>query len=326
MSFVEYEKTVVFNDGIIKKSENLTQQNSTNQDNSLLKKELSHYRSSLKNAVANQNVEKNNTFNNMFITSTSERVVPRGEITNNINNQSNLLQQNSSIKSKSDNIDVENEIQTTLSPISNQSLGVADSSQNFVLTENSNFPSQDSIIIPHNVHIQPVQKVGIPTIKKVASMEIMELLPVQHFADKAHEYISSKTQGNGTVRMVLQPEELGTVIVRYSTLNSDTQLQIQVDSQQTKQIIESQLPQLKDQFGKQGMQLDSVEVTVRKKEEEMSHNSQYSSHNRQGQSQQEQESRQQFTRSFKYAADARKSQTTVNYTTSAFNRIFQSQR
>ncbi|GEM_PF-2307962 len=326
LSFVEYEKTVVFNDGIIKKSENLTQQNSTNQDNSLLKKELSHYRSSLKNAVANQNVEKNNTFNNMFITSTSERVVPRGEITNNINNQSNLLQQNSSIKSKSDNIDVENEIQTTLSPISNQSLGVADSSQNFVLTENSNFPSQDSIIIPHNVHIQPVQKVGIPTIKKVASMEIMELLPVQHFADKAHEYISSKTQGNGTVRMVLQPEELGTVIVRYSTLNSDTQLQIQVDSQQTKQIIESQLPQLKDQFGKQGMQLDSVEVTVRKKEEEMSHNSQYSSHNRQGQSQQEQESRQQFTRSFKYAADARKSQTTVNYTTSAFNRIFQSQR
>lgn len=85
------------------------------------------------------------------------------------------------------------------------------------------------------------------------------------------------------------------------------------------------MPQLKDQFGKQGMQLDNVEVSVRKKEEEMSNNSQYS-HNRQGQSQQEQESRQQFTQSFKYAADARKAQMTVNYNSSAFNRIFQSQR
>jgi len=169
-------------------------------------------------------------------------------------------------------------------------------------------------------------KLSAPTVKKSFEDTIVSTVPVHQFSEKTHEYISARTPSDGAVRMVLQPEELGTVIVRYATQNTDTQLQIQVDSQQTKQIIESQLPQLKEQFTKQGMQLDRVEVSVRKKEEDLSNSSQYSSNNRQGQSQQEQESRQQFTRSFKFAADARKAQTTLNYTSSAFNRIFQTQR
>lgn len=185
--------------------------------------------------------------------------------------------------------------------------------------------STTAIIQPttgHNIH----NKQSIPTIKKSFDAETMTSIPIHQFSEKAHEYISARTPSDGSVRMVLQPEELGTVIVRYATQNTDAQLQIQVDSQQTKQIIESQLPQLKEQFTKQGMQLDRVDVIVRKKEEDMSNSSQYSSNNRQGQSQQEQESRQQFTRSFKYAAEARKAQTTLNYTSSAFNRIFQTQR
>jgi flagellar hook-length control protein FliK len=313
-------------EGTIKKSENTSQQHSSKHDNNLLKKDSFSYRTSLKNSLSNNNVDKSIRFSDIMPSAVTELGnTVQTETSRLIRSNNDVPINNSAYSSKQDSPEAETELQTPLSQNSGQSLGLPDSLSHSVMPENGNSSIRGGIIMPQNLNIQAPINNGVTTMKKGTSMETTESFPVHHFAEKAHEYISAKPQGDGTVRMVLQPEELGTVIVRYSTHSSDAQLHIQVDSQQTKQIIESQLPQLKDQFGKQGMQLDNVEVSVRKKEEEMSNNSQYS-HNRQGQSQQEQESRQQFTRSFKYAADARKAQMTVNYNSSAFNRIFQSQR
>ncbi|MFN9338013.1 MAG: flagellar hook-length control protein FliK [Candidatus Kapaibacterium sp.] len=313
-------------EGSIKKSENTSQQHSSKHDNNLLKKDSFSYRTSLKNSLSNNNVEKSIRFSDIMPSAVAELGnTVQTETSRIIRSNNDVPINGSAYSSKQDSPEAETELQTSLSQNSGQSLGLPDSLSHSVMSENGNSSSRGGIIMPQNLNIQAPINNGVTTMRKGTSMETTESFPVHHFAEKAHEYISAKPQGDGTVRMVLQPEELGQVIVRYSTHSSDAQLHIQVDSQQTKQIIESQLPQLKDQFGKQGMQLDNVEVSVRKKEEEMSNNSQYS-HNRQGQSQQEQESRQQFTRSFKYAADARKAQMTVNYNSSAFNRIFQSQR
>ena len=322
----DHNSNALMVEGAIKKSENTSQDNSAKQDNHLSKKDSLSYRTSLKNSLSHDILAKSVQFSDVIAPAVSERGNTVQKESANVTRSNNDVPINNvSHSSKHDSLDAEAELQTTLSQNSGQSLAVPDTFSQSVITENNNSTSREGIINPQSVHIQTPQKSGVATIKKGNSMETTEPIPVHHFAEKAHEYINSKSQGDGTVRMVLQPEELGTVIVRYSTQSTDAQLHIQVDSQQTKQIIESQLPQLKDQFGKQGMPLDNVEVSVRKKEEEMSNNSQYS-HNRQGQSQQDQESRQQFTRSFKYAADARKAQTTVNYNSSAFNRIFQSQR
>ncbi len=153
-------------------------------------------------------------------------------------------------------------------------------------------------------------------------------VPADEFATVTHEYMRARTNENGVVRMVLQPEELGTVTVQYAVRNNEAQLGVQVENQNAKNIIESQLGSLREQFVKQGVHLEKIEVSIKKESEHSTNNnSQTFSNNDRGggTSQQEQESRQAFVRSFKYAAEARKAQTT-NYTNSAFNRLFNTNR
>lgn len=303
--------------------ENSGQNNSTNQNSGSYKRESLSKRQTLKDnqMIRGFDFEKNTreqsvTFPERHPLQKNERIiqVPDNDkfstaTTNLIDNKYAVLEEQSFVT------------QQTVQPlISHESINGVRGNE-IVETSHINTGIMQATIGQHVTN-----KLAAPTVKKSFEDTIVSTVPVHQFSEKTHEYISARTPSDGAVRMVLQPEELGTVIVRYATQNTDTQLQIQVDSQQTKQIIESQLPQLKEQFTKQGMQLDHVDVIVRKKEEDMSNSSQYSSNNRQGQSQQEQESRQQFTRSFKYAAEARKAQTTLNYTSSAFNRIFQTQR
>jgi len=159
------------------------------------------------------------------------------------------------------------------------------------------------------------------------SMDI-RTVPADEFATVTHEYMRARTNENGMVRMVLQPEELGTVTVQYAVRNNEAHLGVQVENQNAKNIIESQLGSLREQFVKQGVHLEKIEVSIKKESEHSTNNnSQTFSNNDRGgtTSQQEQESRQAFVRSFKYAAEARKAQTT-NYTNSAFNRLFNTNR
>lgn len=188
---------------------------------------------------------------------------------------------------------------------------------------------ETSAIPIRNIEQNNTVRVNQPNTPKITyNSSDIKKVPADEFAATTHEYMRTRTNENGVVRMVLQPEELGTVTVQYSVRNNEAHLGVQVENQNAKNIIESQLGSLREQFVKQGVHLEKIEVSVKKETEYTSNNnSQSFSNNERGgtTSQQEQESRQAFVRSFKYAAEARKAQTT-NYTNSAFNRLFNTNR
>lgn len=148
-------------------------------------------------------------------------------------------------------------------------------------------------------------------------------VPSDQFAVTTHEFVRARTNDDGMVRMVLQPEDLGTVTVQYTVRNNEAQLGVQVETQTAKNIIESQISTLRDQFTKQGITLDKIEVKVQSEEKNSASQQSFADGNKGGgTSQQDQESRQSFVRSFKHTAEARKAQTALNFTNSAFNRLF----
>lgn len=183
-------------------------------------------------------------------------------------------------------------------------------------TENNNqqIRAVDSINTARNTNTVQQKKTTISEPVKV---------PSDQFAVTTHEFVRARTHDDGMVRMVLQPEDLGTVTVQYTVRNNEAQLGVQVETQTAKNIIESQISTLRDQFTKQGITLDKIEVKVQSEEKNLASQQSFADGNKGGgTSQQEQESRQSFVRSFKHTPEARKAQTALNFTNSAFNRLF----
>lgn len=89
-------------------------------------------------------------------------------------------------------------------------------------------------------------------------------VPIGQFVPTTSAILRNFTASNGgSVKMILSPEALGTVVVKLTMDERQSKLVMEVESSATKSIIESQLKTLQDQLSQNGVSMDSISVNVR---------------------------------------------------------------
>lgn len=89
-------------------------------------------------------------------------------------------------------------------------------------------------------------------------------VPIGQFVPTTSTILRNFTASNGgSVKMILSPEALGTVVVKLTMNERQSKLVMEVESSATKSIIESQLKTLQDQLSQNGVSMDSISVNVR---------------------------------------------------------------
>ncbi len=93
-------------------------------------------------------------------------------------------------------------------------------------------------------------------------------IPVESFAHTTSIIVRNSPIGESSaVRLVLTPEALGTVVVQMQMNERENLLRIEVESHETRNVIEAQLPALREQFVQNGVRMDSVSVQVKQPEQ-----------------------------------------------------------
>lgn len=89
------------------------------------------------------------------------------------------------------------------------------------------------------------------------------------FKEVAYKEITSTTaqlvknmpdNSTGIARLIVKPEQLGTVFVEINIVNQKVNLNFKADSHETVKIIENQIGQLKEKLSNSGIQTDKIEV------------------------------------------------------------------
>jgi hypothetical protein len=89
-------------------------------------------------------------------------------------------------------------------------------------------------------------------------------VPIGQFVPTASTILRNFTATNGgSVKMILSPEALGTVVVQLTMNERQNKLVMEVESSATKSIIESQLKNLQEQLIQNGVSMDSISVNLR---------------------------------------------------------------
>ncbi len=71
-----------------------------------------------------------------------------------------------------------------------------------------------------------------------------------------------RQQGSTSVRMHLQPEELGQVLVQLKVVNGEVSVQVLAESAKAQALIQDNLAQLKTAFNNQGLNTQYLEVAL----------------------------------------------------------------
>lgn len=135
---------------------------------------------------------------------------------------------------------------------------------------------QQSSLEPHFQAVLGIS--GIPTTEVVTASPLEQTphvykVPFESFVPTTSTVVKNFTQNHGgTVRMVLQPEALGTVVVQVRMNDRESALKIEVESHETKNLLDATMPQLQEQLTAKGVAMDSISVSVRTVEQTPSQN------------------------------------------------------
>ncbi|MGG4034490.1 flagellar hook-length control protein FliK [Paenibacillus cisolokensis] len=93
-------------------------------------------------------------------------------------------------------------------------------------------------------------------------------IPATKFADTMNTYIVQRfditlAQGRSEARLSLSPEHLGQLEVKLTVRKGQLAAQFVTDTPMAKEMLDSQLPQLRAALQQQGLQVDSLDVTYR---------------------------------------------------------------
>lgn len=174
---------------------------------------------------------------------------------------------------------------------------VAEHSTESVVSEDAR---HKNTIRPESIHpgipLPMMPKIATPvvrTYRNVAHQEIPEIVQTA---------VRTFPSGSGgTIQMALAPESLGEVLVAISVRDSIAEVRIDTETNESRKIVEAQLPALREKLTQAGLQVEHIEVRTKPQDTVQSDASRSG---RQGsQTQEEQKSRQDFVRSFRHLAN-----------------------
>lgn len=196
---------------------------------------------------------------------------------------------------KNDMMSLQNE--RSMSAVGSESYrNVADHSTESVVSEDAR---HKNTIRPESIH----QGIPLPMMPKIATPV------VRTYRNVAHQEIPEVVQtavrtfpsgSGGTIQMALAPESLGEVLVAISVHDSIAEVRIDTETNESRKLVEAQLPALREKLTQAGLQVEHIEVRTKPQDTVQSDASRSG---RQGsQTQEEQKSRQDFVRSFRHLA------------------------
>lgn len=123
--------------------------------------------------------------------------------------------------------------------------------------------------------------------------------PVESFAPTTSMIVRNFPAAmGGTARIVLTPETLGTVVVQLRVSEQQNLLRIEVESHETRSIVEAQLPLLHEQLAQSGVRMENIQVHVTQSEQSFAGTAQQQGQSNQQQRFDDREARAAFVRSF----------------------------
>jgi flagellar hook-length control protein FliK len=123
---------------------------------------------------------------------------------------------------------------------------------------NSNDKTRDDIAIVSDVHSQQINEVGADTAKPAVTHVNKDDLFAQ-IIEKAKVSIKN---GNGEMEVNLKPDHLGKLHLKVSVENQIVTAKFMAESQQVKEVIETNLNQLRRNLQDTGIQVDQLMVSV----------------------------------------------------------------
>ncbi len=127
-------------------------------------------------------------------------------------------------------------------------------------------------------------------------------VPIEQLPNNAGMVIRSMQEAQeGQARLILRPEALGTVVVNLNLQEQVRTVHMEVANDAARQAVESQIGQLHAELARNGVQVDTIRVSVRESEQ---NNTNTSAHQHSSQQKHEdREARTQFLRSFEQRKD-----------------------